>query len=340
MLKPARLKRGDKVALLSPSSSAGAFFPRRIDRAAGVLRDIGYDPVVMPTSQAHDHGSAGTAAARVKDLHTAFADPEIRGIFCNIGGESANELLTELDYDMIAANPKIFCGYSDVTLLHFAIARRTGLVTFYGPMAMTQLGEFPAPHEFTMDHLHRAIADSRPIGQIRPSPYWTDELLPWDGADEVRPRHLKPAPPWRWLREGRATGPVIAGCVPSVCQLRGTPFDVNYDGAILFLEIPEGENLERGLSAETVAARLTDLKNGGVFDKIAGLVLGRPYCYEEKELAAFEELVARRVAPYRFPVLLNFDFGHTDPIVTLPIGVQATIDGRANTVSIDEPGVV
>jgi muramoyltetrapeptide carboxypeptidase LdcA involved in peptidoglycan recycling len=141
----------------------------------------------MPSSTFHE-----TVLLRCHEIHSAFRDPEVKAIICTIGGLSANELLPHLDYDLIKANPKIFCGYSDITLLHHAIFTQTGLQTFYGPAAITQFGEYPKPLNFTLSHFLKVLQGvEKPIGALPRSIEWTEEFLDWGKEeDELRARHL------------------------------------------------------------------------------------------------------------------------------------------------------
>jgi muramoyltetrapeptide carboxypeptidase LdcA involved in peptidoglycan recycling len=128
---------------------------------------------------------------RCSEIHNAFSDPEVKAIICTIGGLSANELLRHLDYELIKANPKIFCGYSDITLLHHAIFTQTGLRTFYGPAVITQFGEFPKPIDFTISHFQRVLCNPVEVGKLPRSIEWTEEYRDWmNGDDALRPRYL------------------------------------------------------------------------------------------------------------------------------------------------------
>lgn len=116
----------------------------------------------------------------------------VKAIICAIGGLSANELLPHLDYELIKANPKIFCGYSDITLLHHAFFTQAGLQTFYGPAAITQLGEFPKPLDFTLSHFLKVLQTTgKPVGALPRSIEWTEEFVEWGSQEETaRPREL------------------------------------------------------------------------------------------------------------------------------------------------------
>jgi muramoyltetrapeptide carboxypeptidase LdcA involved in peptidoglycan recycling len=188
---PQALRPRDTIAFVSPSGRLNRIFPNRIYRARDALEKLGYRVKIFfderPTKTFHE-----AVLLRCSEIHSAFADPEVRVIICTIGGLSANELLPHLDYRLIKANPKIFCGYSDITLLHHAFFTQAGLQTFYGPAAMTQFGEFPRPLEFTLIHFFKVLQTvGKPIGALPRSIEWTEEFRDWGNGDEAtRPRTL------------------------------------------------------------------------------------------------------------------------------------------------------
>jgi muramoyltetrapeptide carboxypeptidase len=147
---------------------------------------------------------SGTIDKRVADLHAAFADPEVKGIITTIGGSHSSSLLPFIDFDLIAANPKVFCGYSDITVLHHVIHTRTGLVSYYGPAVMPEFGEWPGPDDYTMGHFRRAALETESIGPITTPPYSVHEH--WDWAQQPRARRRDAPEPPVSLRSGAARG--------------------------------------------------------------------------------------------------------------------------------------
>ncbi len=339
MIKPAKLEKGDTIAFIGPSSGLGGMFPHRVDKAKKSLESLGFNVKVFPTAKNNVKGKAGTVDERISDLHEAFTDNQIKAILCVIGGFSCNELITKIDYQIIKKNPKIFCGYSDITILHYSILKKTGLTTFYGPCAMTQFGEYPNSLDYTIQYFLKAVTRASPIGKVEPSKSWTDETLDWSKKlDTKRPRNLYQNEGFQWINAGKAKGKTIGGCLYSLLQLRGTEFDGNYKNKVFFIETPEGQEFGKGEPLNYIDAQLTDLKNSGVFDKIRGLIVGRPFGYKGKE-KAFEEVIRDHTKDYSFPVLCNVNIGHADPIITLPLGVKVTLDSEKNLFSVDESGV-
>jgi muramoyltetrapeptide carboxypeptidase len=339
VIKPKKLEKGDVIAFISPSSNLASIAPHRIDRARHFLEQKGFRVKLFPTVyRTAEDGSAGTAEERAKDIHDAFSDPEVKAIISTIGGVSCNELLSKLDYNLIKNNPKIFCGFSDVSILHYAINKKCNIVTFYGPAAMAQFAEFPKPFDYTYDHFIKALTGK--IGQIKPSEKWTDEFLDWVAKEDLkRPRALHQNTGFQWLKNGKASGKIMGGCLHSILQLKGTEYEPDYSGKILFLETPEGQDFSKGEPLPYVRAQLYDLKNAKVFQKIKGLIFGRAFGYTAEEKRKLAKYIGEVCSEYDFPIVCNFDIGHTEPIITIPLGANITMDSEKNLVDFDECGV-
>jgi muramoyltetrapeptide carboxypeptidase len=276
---------------------------------------------------------SGSPQDRAGDLHAAFADPEVAVVLCAIGGNHANQVLPHLDFDLIRANPKVFQGYSDMTVLHWAIAEETGLSTFYGPALVAELAEFPAVLPLTERFLRAAWFEDEPL-RFEPAAEWTDEFLDWNlQLDLTRPRELRPSEGWVTIRGGVAEGPLVGGCLETICwHLKGSAYWPRLDGAVLMLESSE----EQPPPAH-VESYLTDLEQLGVFDAIAGLVYARPYGYDAGERETLWNVLATYA---RFPALANVDCGHTDPMLTLPLGQAVRVHADAGTFETLEPPTV
>jgi muramoyltetrapeptide carboxypeptidase LdcA involved in peptidoglycan recycling len=335
VIRPPRLRPGDTIGIISPSWGGPAVFPHRVEQGLRALQSLGFN-VKMAPHASNQHGFvSGTAQNRAADIHEMFADPGVRMILASIGGNHSNHLLPHLDFNLIRQNPKIFMGFSDVTVLNLAIWHTTGLVTFNGPALMTDFGEYPAMLSYTREQFLRMVGSTSPLGVLPASTEWTEEFLDWGQKKDLqRPRQLQPSPPWVWLRPGAAQGPLVGGCLESLDHLKGTRFWPDLQGAILFLETSEEKP-----SPETVDSMLMDFENMGVFDCITGMLFGRPYGYTAIEKQQFHEVILERTQAYNFPILAEMDFGHTSPQLTLPIGIPARLDSTGQTFSILEPAV-
>jgi muramoyltetrapeptide carboxypeptidase LdcA involved in peptidoglycan recycling len=334
-MKAERLRPGDIVGIVSPSWYGGESVAHRVERGIAQLKSLGFAVKIAPHALNASGYVSDTPEHRAADIHTMFADPGVRAIIATIGGDHSCHLLPLLDWVLLRANPKIFMGFSDITVLNVAIWSMTGLTTFNGPTLMTDWADYPLMPEYSEHYALRALCTAEPIGVVEPSPWWTDEFLDWSTkADLTRPREQRPSPGWTWLRGGTAEGILIGGCLESLQHLRGTRHWPDWNGALLFLETSEEKP-----SPVTVDAMLMDYENMGVLSQIRGLLVARPYGYSDEERAQLHEVIRERTRRYGFPIIADMDFGHTTPIFTLPIGCRASIDADVQRFTITEPAV-
>ncbi len=276
----------------------------------------------MPNSRLQDGWLAGPAEARADDIHAAFADPRVSVVLVGIGGNHSNQLLPLLDYDLIRANPKVFQGYSDITVLHWAFQKHADLATFYGPAFAIELADYPKVSDYTQRWLRAAWFRDEAL-EYEPAAEWTDEFLDFDHRlDLTRGRAMKPGDGWVTVREGACRGPIIGGCLETICwHLKGSDAWLDPTGAILFLETSE-----EAPSPAHVEAYLTDLDHLGVFERCVGLLWARPDRYSPDDVGLLWDVVRSATEPYGLPVLANIDCGHAYPMMTLPLGVPAEMD--------------
>ncbi|KAG8622954.1 hypothetical protein KVT40_007930 [Elsinoe batatas] len=334
-LKP--LTPGGTIAFLSPSSRLNKLFGHRIERAKAFFERKGFHvKIIWQDSLSTVHHEA--VLQRCEELHAAFLDQEISAIVCTIGGHSCNELLECIDYDVIRTHPKIFCGFSDITLLHQALFMQAGLHTFYGPAVIPNFGEHPEPIPFTLEGFHSALRGF--TGPVSRSLGWSQEWLDWSNpiADQQE-RSLVPSPPWKWLRAGHTQGKLLGGCLPSLNQLVGSKYCPDYTDCVLLLETPEADHRpDAPMSLAMVRKSLTDLRNARILSVIAGLVVGRPFMYDAKMRDDFHRVVLDACRGASYPILVDIDIGHTHPAMTLPLGSTVALDtGRDTFEIIDSP---
>jgi muramoyltetrapeptide carboxypeptidase LdcA involved in peptidoglycan recycling len=338
LVNPRALRRGDTIGVVSPSFGALGMFPHRWERGRAYLEGLGFNVVAAPNALGVAGYVSGTPQERVDDIHAMFRDPDVAAVIAGIGGDHACQLLPLLDWELLRAQPKIFMGMSDITVLNVALHVATGLVTFNGPTVAFQLAEYPRVYDYTERYLLAALQRAEPVGALEPASAWTDELLNWaDRADLTRPRQMTPSVGWTWLKPGQARGRLLGGCLESLQHLRATPWwpsPAHFDGAILFLETSE-----ECPDPSTVDALLMDYENMDVLPRIAGLLLANPYGYDNTARAQLRDVVLARTDAYSFPIVSDMDFGHTQPTVTLPLGCLAEIDTPARRVAIVEAAV-
>jgi muramoyltetrapeptide carboxypeptidase len=296
-------------------------WPHRWDTAQRNLAALGLQARLAPHA-AGDHGYvAAGVRERADDLNRMFADPEIRAIIASIGGNHSCQLLSHLDPELIHRNPKVFMGYSDITVLNIAIHSQTGLLTFNGPAVVPDLGEFPALLPYTADCLVHALFEGHPTWTYRASSEWTDEFLDWDQKlDLTRPRRTVRNTGWKVIHPGVAQGRLMGGCLESLQHLRGTPYWPDWDGTLFFWELSEQRQ-----PPSWVDAVLSDYTNMGVLMRIAGMMVGRPYGYTLDQRRILFEVIRDHTAPLRIPVVAEMDFGHTAPQFPLPVGAAAEL---------------
>lgn len=331
-LKPVPLMAGDTIRVISPSWFGGDTFVPRSMRGVRLLESLGYRVEIGNHAFGNRGHVSGSVQERIDDLHAAFADSHVKMVLATIGGTHASDLLPHIDFDLVRANPKIYMGFSDNTILHTAFRVECGLATLYGPGLLTDWSEHPSmPDEALHAALHFMTSD-RPL-RVIPSPrWWTDEFLDWEsGEDTTRERSRHANKGQLWIREGHAGGRTVGGCLETLQHLRGTRWWPDFDGAILCIET--SEECTDPLSFDVMFG---DYARMGVLDRIAGLLVARPYGFDQEQHKQFIDLLTERVAGYAFPVVGNMDFGHTTPMITMPLGVTCRIDSDRRKVAILE----
>ncbi|KAH7367831.1 peptidase u61 ld-carboxypeptidase a [Plectosphaerella cucumerina] len=353
---PPALKPGATIAFISPSARLNDELPLVMRRATSVLESLGYK---VRTYFNPDAGIQSSISNRLAEIRAALNAPDVSAVICTIGGPAFTELIPALvaDTDLhaaVRANPKIVVGYSDISGLHWLLHATTGLRTFYGPGAIPELGEASSlsdessPLAFCVKHLFRAIADSRPLGDIARSPTYAKDAAPmFTDPSSLAAPVLTPAHPWRWLRPGKAQGRLFGGCLTVVARLQGVrSIAPDWRGRIIFLETALGDDEVSGNPISRVQAGFADLIAGGAFDEAAGLVVGRPFGYDTPEAqdqyagVITGLLTEGHLAEKKFPILFNVDIGHTTPMVTLPFDALAELDSDADRFAVLEAGVV
>lgn len=344
LIRPKRLVPGDTIATVSPSwGGAGALPNRYAAGKAALEQTFGVRVVEMAHTLAPEDWVAQNPKARASDLMAAFADPGIAGIITTIGGEDCIRLLPFLDLSVISANPKVFLGFSDTTALHLA-CYAAGVISFYGPSIMAGFAENGGMHAYTAESIRRTLFSTQPVGLVPVnSEGWTVERTDWSvPGHEARRRQLRPADPPRILQgSGTVSGPLLGGCLEVLEMVKGTAWWPGQDawrGAILFLETSE-----EAPTASYVRHCLRNYAATGRLDALAGMLVARADPgsddgYQDALEAAVLQVLAE-AGRSDMPVLAGLDFGHTQPMLTLPYGVQARIDCTTATLTLLESAV-
>jgi muramoyltetrapeptide carboxypeptidase LdcA involved in peptidoglycan recycling len=329
LLLPRALRRGAHLRVVSPSYPLLADVPHRAARARRALEGLGFE--VSFSREAH--GRWGHLSAppdrRARDLEEAFMDDDVDGILSSFGASIAADVLPELDLDVVRENPKPLIGRSDNVTLLLGLLAKVGLVSFYGVSFLDQFGEAPAPHEPTVQSFLDACARPGP-SSLRPvGPRTFAYRKRREPSDDARMRELDVAGGWRWLKPGRASGPLIGGELTSLMLLLDTEWLPDLDGALLFWDAVS-------VSAVTVEWALHELARRGVTASCAGMIVGIATRIRPTPGApGVEEILARDlVEMVPGPILVCADCGHADPVWTLPLGVQASLDSERDLFTV------
>jgi muramoyltetrapeptide carboxypeptidase len=315
LIKPPRLEFGDVVGIVAPASPPSDL--KDLDDHVAALIKLGFQPKLAPNVRQRLGFLAGTDQQRADDLMTMFADPEVKAIFCARGGYGAGRLLHLLDYDFIRRHPKILVGFSDITSLHCALLTRARMVSFHGPTLNTSLTSDDPP-TFVLRSLWKTIMTPAAAGSI---------------CDDYTQKTIS------ILHGGVAHGRLVGGNLSVLVTTLGTPYQPPFKDNILFFEDVD----EDPYSFDRM---LTHLLNMGVLQQVAGVAVGlNRYTKtpEEKKLNEYEqttpEVLAEHLKPLGIPVVTGLPFGHVHFNATLPVGVQATLDGDMGDLIINEAAV-
>jgi muramoyltetrapeptide carboxypeptidase len=317
IIRPRVLHEGDLVGLITPSAYVSD--PDRLALAESTVKYFGLRAKIGKHVGERAGYLAGSVEERVEDLHEMFRDPDVRAVFAIRGGYGAGQLLDRIDYDLIRRNPKIFLGFSDITALHLAIRKRTGLVTFHGPVVLSGFSTY------TQTWFKKALFSTEPLGVVTNPPE----------TNQLRPAHTL-----RTVRPGRGQGPLVGGNLTLISTTMGTPFEIETRGCVLFIE-------DVGEEPYRIDRMLTQLRLAGKFDGAAGVIFGEcADCGPREFQPSFEstfsvgEIVDRILGKLDVPVLSGLTFGHTNDQLTLPEGVLATLDADKQQLIIEESATV
>ncbi|RWZ60530.1 LD-carboxypeptidase [Halobacillus fulvus] len=302
MRKPKTLKPGDCVAVIAP---AGPPDEKKVAEGIRCLENLGLR-VVMGNALFHKEGYlAAPDQERLRDLHQAFSDPSIRAVFCARGGYGTARIAPFIDYECIRSNPKIFWGYSDVTYLHGAIQKYSGLVTFHGPMVASDLNR-----EAIRQETYRSF-----LQLFHPTIQTFDYSIA----------------PLNVLAIGRGEGKIVGGNLTLMTDALGTPYEWEVDGGLLMIE-------EVNEPAYRVGAMLQHMNFAGVFERVNGVILG-DFKTEGEEKRKVEKLLEQFFADAPFPVVGGLPVGHCRPNYGIPLGVRARLSTSPPCLQVDS-GVI
>lgn len=289
VIKPPALRPGDKVGIIAPASNIK---PDLLKAGAEGLRARGYEPVYLPGILDRDLYFAGTLDRRVRELEEMLEREDISALICARGGYGSNYLLERIDFQKFVEHPKIIVGYSDNTSVLTAVHDRTGLITFHGPMVTK---DFASPDGVESSSWQNAVGGG------------TSWKIPTEGVEV--------------LRQGRVRGELYGGCLSLFVASLGTPFEIQTDDTLLFLE-------DIGAKPYQIDRMLMQLRLAGKLDRVRGFIFGEMLdCVQpNSQDYTLQEVILRVLDPYKAPIIYGVKSGHVSGAnITLPIGVQAEL---------------
>ena len=304
---PEKLKRGDGIQVIAPSRSLALISKTQRDFANKRFADMGFNISFGKHVQEIDDFVSSSIESRVEDLHAAFADKNVQAILTVIGGFNSNQLLRHIDWNLLKENPKVFCGFSDITALNNAILAQTGLVTYSGPHYSTFSQELY--FDYTMDYFKRCLFSENPF-EIEPSSEWSDDE--WY-KDQKNRKLIKNKGFWV-INEGEAEGTIIGANLCTFNLLQGTEYFPDLKDSILFLE-DDSESKPHSFDRD-----LQSLIHQPDFSEVKGIVIGRFQKGSQMTDELLTKIIKTKKELNNIPIIANVDFGHTDPKITFPIG--------------------
>jgi muramoyltetrapeptide carboxypeptidase len=318
---PSKLKAGDEIRIISPSNSMSIIGEQTQQLATQRLEALGFKVTFGKHVNEADAFNSSTIQSRVSDLHEAFNDTNVKGILTVVGGFNSNQLLPYIDWSIIRDNPKVFCGYSDISALNNAMLAKTGLVSYSGLHYATFGME--RYFEYCLDYFKKCLMSDDPIN-IQPSVEWTDDLWFLD-QDKRTPIHNDG---WLMLNEGEANGSIRGGNLCTLNLLQGTQYMPDLDNVILFIE-DDSESLPHHFDRNLVS--LIQQPN---FGGVKGIVLGRFQKDSNFSNDLIRQMIQTKQELKDIPIIANVDFGHTNTIITFPIGGEVQIKASEGNPSI------
>jgi len=337
-LKPERLKKGDTVAAISLSSGAANFFPYRYETGKRQFEEtFGLKVVETPNALRSNEWLYVNPRARALDLHWALENPEVKAIISTIGGDDSVRILPYLDVDLISKHPKIFMGFSDttITLLQYLNA---GVVSINGPVFMTCFAENAGMHPYVKNAIQKLLFDAEVLS-YEAAPDWSEQFLDWGVPEnQTIKRDFIENDGWHWLQGSKAVeGPLVGGCIEVLEFLKGTqwwPKSELWQDAVLFFETSEEKP-----TPDSVKYWLRNYGSQGILNQINALLFARPMSYRDEEKMQLESVILQTLKEFDredLVVVTNMDFGHTAPMMPVPLGIKASVNPNNRNFSLLE----
>lgn len=318
-----------KIGVFSSSSPVSVTVPVRYERGCEYLSSKGYEVVNGKLYGKKDFYRSGSIKERAEEFNALLYDDSVDILMAAIGGNNTNSILPYIDYEYLKKNPKIVIGYSDTTALLLSIYARTGLPVFYGPALASSFGELPPFVDMTFDYFESMVRNKIFVPYEFSAPeFWTDEFISWSEQNRSKEKYPNK---WITVNGGKVTGRLIGGNLNTMEGFFGTEYMPEIrEGDILFMEdsLKDACTIERSFSL---------LKLAGVFDRIAGIILGKHEKYDDMGTGRMpHEILQEVLGGKTIPFLADFDCCHTHPMFTLPIGCKYTLDADNKKLVLEE----
>ena len=329
MIKPERLRKGDKVAIVSLSSGmlGEKQYLHKYDLGKRRLEEkFGLEVITMPNALKGIQYLYEHPEKRAEDLMNAFKDTSIKAIICAIGGDDTIRLLPYIDYNIIKNNPKIFMGFSDTTVNHLMMYK-AGVVSYYGPALICDFAEYVDMYNYTEDAIRKLLFEAQENYEIKKCDYWTNEHISWceENINKQKTR-IKESKGYEVIQgTGKVTGKLLGGCLDAFPIYVGTevwPSLDEWKDKILFLETSEDKP-----APSLITYYLRNLGAQGILNVAKGIIVGKPQ--DEKYYEEYKDVYRRILKEFNrtdMPVLYNVNFGHSSPIGIIPYGIECELD--------------
>lgn len=326
LIPPKRLKAGDTIGIFTPSSPAYSVNPGLFENGLRTLESLGFKVKEgsLTARRASEGYRSGTPQDRAAEFMELIKDPTVDALMATIGGYNSSSMIPYLDFDLIRESRKPICGFSDVTSLHLAIMKFSGLRTFYGPTLMCWFGEWPGGIPESSQWFLDAVMNHEDGERCIHTPSrWSNHRRDWTNGDwKNKPRDWQNNSGWKTLQSGIVEAPIIAANLNTLTSAAGTKYWPDLKGKILLIE-----EMDAPLMKEERSLRHLSLI--GVFDEIVGLVVSKPEVFSSDGVSfSYDDLILDIVGNRSYPIISNFDCGHTVPMITIPQGVKARLDAR------------
>ena len=318
---PNKLNVGDEVRVIAPAKSLAIISKETREIANKRIEELGLKISFGKHVDEMDDFASSSVESRIEDLHEAFSDKNVKAVFTVIGGFNSNQLLKYIDWDLIKKNPKIICGYSDITALNDSIFAKTGLVTYSAPQYST-FGQ-KLYFDYTLDYFKKCLFKNDPF-EVKPSESWSDDKWYKDQDN----RKLIPNEGWLIINEGNAEGTILGANLCTFNLFQGTEYMPSLNNSILFLEDDEtskSSDFDRNLQS---LIHLPD------FSEVKGIVIGRFQKESEITNGLLTQIIKTKRELNNIPVLANIDFGHTSPIISFPVGGTCKVEATSESQSL------